>query len=247
MDGLITDAGVLLNQFLKDLRPWTAEFAAWLKSCESTIEAIFGSSSAALATFKHIYFQAPPWEQFTNDAQKSKAQLSWFNSGLQYAQTVLVGYRYTVEKLAFDMPKRGNPLIFISHGGPTLTHVYLVRDFLTALGLGPIIVRDLPNLNLSINEKVRQYMGICTGAIVLATAEDETTAKENRARPNVENEIGMLQTAQNIGSRIVYLKEPHVKFASNYTEKGWIKFSKSHVQKAFIAILHELRAFGFIG
>ena len=89
-------------------------------------------------------------------------------------------------------------------------------------------------------------MGLCTGAIALATVEDETTAREHRARPNVENEIGMLQTAQNIGSRIMYLKEPGVTFASNYSEKVWIGFSKDRIQDTFIDIAKELRAFGFI-
>ena len=127
-----------------------------------------------------------------------------------------------------------------------MTHVHAVRDFLVALGLGPVIVSELPNMNLSVNEKVRFYMGLCTGAIALATVEDETSAQEQRARPNVENEIGMLQVLSNIGSRIVYLKEPEVVFASNYQEKVWISFSKERVQDAFTALTKELRAFGFI-
>ena len=88
---------------------------------------------------------------------------------------------------------------------------------------------------------------MCSGAIALATVEDETTAHEQRARPNVENEIGMLQTAPNIGSRIIYLKEPGVTFASNYAEKVWIGFTKERVQDAFIDIAKELRAFRFLG
>jgi flagellar biosynthesis regulator FlaF len=247
VDGLIAEAQRLHRQFLTDFLPWSAEFASWLKACESTIEAIFGSASHALSSFKNIYFLPPPWEQFTNDAERLKAQLTWFDSGLRYAHASLVGYRYSVERLATEEPARGTPYIFVSHGGPTLTHVNLVRDFLVALGLGPVIVRDLPNLNLSVNEKIRYYMGLCTGAIALATVEDETTAHEQRTRPNVENEIGMLQTAQNIGSRIMYLKEPGVTFASNYVEKVWIGFTKEHVQDAFIDIAKELRAFGFIG
>ena len=89
-------------------------------------------------------------------------------------------------------------------------------------------------------------MRLCTGAIALATAEDETTAEEKRAKPNVENEIGMLQTSPNIGSRIIYLKEPAVKFASNYAEKVWMSFDKDQVQNTFIDIAKELRAFGFL-
>jgi len=247
VEGLIDEAERLHAQFLTDFLPWSAEFASWLKACESTVEAIFGSASHALSSFKNIYFLPPPWEEFTNDAEKLKAELTWFDSGLRYAHASLVGYRYSVERLATEEPARGTPYIFVSHGGPTLTHVYLVRDFLVALGLGPVIVRDLPNLNLSVNEKVRYYMELCTGAIALATVEDETTAREQRARPNVENEIGMLQTAHNIGSRIMYLKEPGVTFASNYAEKVWISFTKERAQDAFIDIAKELRAFGFIG
>lgn len=128
-----------------------------------------------------------------------------------------------------------------------MTHVHAVRDFLQALGLSPVVVRDMPNLNLSVNEKVRVYLGICTAAIALVTVEDETTAQEQRARPNVENEIGMLQTAENINSRIVYLKEPEVKFASNHQEKVWIAFNKKRVQDVFIPLAKELKAFGLLG
>lgn len=105
----------------------------------------------------------------------------------------------------------------------------------------------MPNLNLSLNEKIRFYMALCTGGIALATVEDETVASEQRARPNVENEIGMLQTAPNIGSRIIYLKEPGVAFASNYQEKVWIPFTKERVQDALVDVAKELRAFGFFG
>ena len=245
LDGLISQAERIRHQFLNDFIPWSPEFTAWLKACESTIETIFGSTSHVLSSFKGIYF-IPPWQQFANDVDRQKAQVTWFESGLRFARDALVGYRYSVERLAVEEPKRSTPYIFISHGGPTMTHVHAVRDFLVALGLGPVIVSELPNMNLSVNEKVRFYMGLCTGAIALATVEDETSAQEQRARPNVENEIGMLQVLSNIGSRIVYLKEPEVVFASNYQEKVWISFSKERVQDAFTALTKELRAFGFI-
>ena len=61
------------------------------------------------------------------------------------------------------------------------------------------------------------------------------------------SEIGMLQSAANINSRIVYLKESGVKFASNYQEKVWIPFKKKRVQDAFIPLTKELKAFGLLG
>lgn len=246
IDGLLVEAERLHAQFLNDLSPWNAEFACWLNACESTIEAIFGSTSEALRSFKGIYFIAPPAEGLADEAERQKAHLAWFDSGLRYAHVKLVGYRYCVERLAIDPPVRTTPYLFLSHGGPTLTHVRALQAFLDAIGLSPIAVLDMPNLNMSVNEKVRHYMGLCTGAIILATAEDETSSGEQRARPNVENEIGMLQAASNVGERIVYLKESDVKFASNYSEKVWIPFQKERIQDAFTQISKELRAFGFL-
>src|SRR5689334_6749063 len=59
------------------------------------------------------------------------------------------GYRYSLERLLPDESIRPSPNVFISHGGPTRTHVNAVRDLLVALGLAPIIVADMLNLNLS--------------------------------------------------------------------------------------------------
>ena len=246
LDGLIAEAKRLRNVFVFDFVTGSPGFTVWLKACESSVEAIFGSSSDALLSFKGICFLPRLDQQFANARERRKAEITWFDSGLRFAHSTLVGYRYSVERLAPEEPERGTRYIFISHGGPTMTHVQLVQDFLGALGLEPVVVRDRPNLNLSVNEKVRSYMGLCIGAVALATVEDETIANEQRTRPNVENEIGMLQTAPNIGSRIIYLKEANVTFASNYQEKVWIPFTKERVQDSFINIAKELRAFGFV-
>jgi hypothetical protein len=98
--------------------------------------------------------------------------------------------------------------VFISHGGPSFSHVCAVRDLLNELGLMAVIVQQLPSFGLSVHEKVRRWMRICRSAIVLATADDESVVGEPRTRPNIEHEIGMLQTIPTIQNRIVYLKEP---------------------------------------
>jgi len=246
LNGLIVEAERLHGLFLAKFVTLSPDFTIWLKASESTVEAIFGSGSDALSSFKNIYFMSPSALKFATEVERRKGDLTWFDSGLRFAHATLIGYRYSVERLAMDEPVRSTPYIFISHGGPTMIHVDLVREFLAALGLWPVVVRQMPNLNLSVNEKVRFYMALCTGAIALATAEDETIANEQRTRPNVENEIGMLQMAPNIGSRLVYLKESTVAFASNYREKVWIPFIKERVQDSFVDLAKELRAFGFL-
>jgi predicted nucleotide-binding protein len=244
LDGLIRSADQLRQAFRQDLRPWSNDFVAWLKAAESTVESIFGTGSEAYVQFRSIHYLPPPTAQHANDP---KAHLLWFDSGLNYAIASLTGMRYSVERLAADDSDRPRPFVFVSHGGKTRKHVDGVSEFLSVLGLEPIIVADRPNLNLSINEKVLSYMRLCSAGLALATVEDETTAREKRARPNVENEIGMMLTSHNIGSRIIYLKEDEVKFASNYAEKVWIRFKKTRVQDAFVAIARELRAFGLLG
>src|SRR6266852_3533780 len=117
VDGLIVEAERLHAVFLADFLPWSCDFAVWLKASESTVEAIFGSGSDALSSFKKIYFLPPPGQQSANDMERVKAELTWFDSGLRFAHVTLIGYRYSVERLATEEPARSTPYIFISHGG----------------------------------------------------------------------------------------------------------------------------------
>ena len=135
--------------------------------------------------------------------------------------------------------------VFISHGGPAITHVRAVGNLLDALGLTPVVAIDMPNLGLSIHDKVRKCMRICRSAIVLATPDEESLTQTTRTRSNVDNEIGMLQTMPNIGNRIIYMKDPRVQFPSNYREKVWIPFDTDRISESFVPLVKELRAFAF--
>jgi predicted nucleotide-binding protein len=133
--------------------------------------------------------------------------------------------------------------VFLSHGGPSFVHVRAVSDLLNALDLVPVIAQELPSFGLSVHEKVQGWMRICRSAIVLATADEQLDNENSRTRPNIEHEIGMLQTSSAIQNRVVYLKEPSVHFPSNYAEKVWIPFNRACIQEAFPALITELRGF----
>ena len=96
LDGLIAEAERLHAVFLTDLLPWSPDFAVWLKASESTVEAIFGSGSAAFSSFRNIYFVPPPGQQSANDIERRKGEMTWFDSGLRFAHVTLIGYRYSV-------------------------------------------------------------------------------------------------------------------------------------------------------
>jgi hypothetical protein len=241
MDGLIDELGAIRTTFEKDGARWTPAFSAWQSATEVALEAIFGATSMAIRTFREITYSAP-LDPNATPQQREAAEMVWYGAGLYQAWTRLVGFRYVVDRLAVDPPTRPNPLIFVSHGGPVRTHVDATKELLTVVGLVPIVVEDMPSYGMSVNEKVRRYIGICTAAIILATEDEEIIAPEARTRPNIENEVGMLQNALNIANRIVYLKEPGVKFATNYAEKVWITFTKERVQDSFIPMLRELRS-----
>src|SRR5688572_14574686 len=115
LDGLIQEAERLYQKFLADFQPWSADFAVWLKASESTVEAIFGSNSDALLSFKTIHYMPPPGEAYANEIEQAKGRLTWFESGLRYAHVTLIGYRYSVERLVPDPSARPTPNVFVSH------------------------------------------------------------------------------------------------------------------------------------
>src|SRR4051812_32290117 len=102
LDGLITAVEGLQVQFLDNLQPWTPQFVVWLKAAESTVETVFGSRSEAYLRFQAIHFQPPPEEQHANEMEAEKAKLLWFHSGLDFAKATLIGFRYSVGRLATD-------------------------------------------------------------------------------------------------------------------------------------------------
>jgi len=160
-------------------------------------------------------------------------------------ESLAVQLRTRTERKNVFLDRAFSRNVFVSHGGRTICHVEKVRELLEALNFKPIVVMNMPNLGLSIGDKVRKWMSICRSAVVLATADDESVAVVQRTRPNVDHEVGMLQTIRGVRNRIVYLKEPTVKFASNYADKVWIEFDKNRIQDSFVPLIKEINAFSF--
>jgi len=158
LDYHIPDGRSIYDLFLQTLTPWTGDFAAWYTGCESTIEAIYGAGSGALTQFKSYSFAPPLTQSFASETERRNAALVWFQSGLWYSLNTLIGYRYSLERLLPETMGRPNRYVFISHGGPTRTHVDMAKELLVSVGLSPIVIADLPNFNFSINQKVQGYI-----------------------------------------------------------------------------------------
>jgi predicted nucleotide-binding protein len=136
------------------------------------------------------------------------------------------------------------PKAFIAHGGKTAARGKL-EDFLTALGVTPIIVEEQPSQGRSKDKNVEHYLKQCDCAIILATKGDvDGRTGEFIPRGNILIEIGRCQEI--LPDRMIYLLEEGAKFPTDIDEKVWERFTKESIDKAFVKIAKELRAFGLL-
>lgn len=136
------------------------------------------------------------------------------------------------------------PKAFIAHGGKSAARDKL-QDFLIALGVTPIIVEEQPSEGRSKDKNVEYYLKQYDCAIILATKGDvDGRTGEFIPRGNILVEIGRCQEI--LPDRMVYLLEEGAKFPTDIDEKVWERFTKESMDKAFIKIAKELRAFGLI-
>jgi len=149
-----------------------------------------------------------------------------------------------LEELFKIAPSFVSPKAFIAHGGKSAIRDKL-ESFLMALGVTPIIVEEQPSEGRSKDKNVEHYLKQCDCAIILATKGDvDGQTGEFIPRGNILNEVGRCQEI--FPNRTVYLLEEEVKFPTNIDEKVWGRFTEESMDKAFIKVAKELRAFGLI-
>ncbi|MEE9365232.1 MAG: TIR domain-containing protein [Dehalococcoidales bacterium] len=136
------------------------------------------------------------------------------------------------------------PKAFIAHGGETPA-LSKLKNYLTALGIQPIIVEEQPSRGRSIGENVDWYARQADFAIILATKGDKD-AKTGSFIPrgNVLIEIGKAQEL--FPDRTIYLLQAGTKFPSNISEKVWARFTPQSMDDSFIKIAKEIRDFGIL-
>jgi predicted nucleotide-binding protein len=137
------------------------------------------------------------------------------------------------------------PKVFISHGkgGDALEKL---EKFILELGITPIVVKDQPNLDRTVDKKVEDCLGEADFVIIVATGDDELKSNPDIKQPrqNVIHEIGLAQ--QTHPGKIIYLLEKGTEFPSNIKPKVYESFARQSMDGAFIAIVRELRELGFL-
>jgi predicted nucleotide-binding protein len=212
-------------------------------SLKAVIEKHGSSTRVLLQGGKHEYeafTSAFSYTRFSPDALKV------------VVDTAITAVNTTIGNLQSPMPPEsmttattsGSPKAFIAHGGKTVARDR-VQDFLMALGVTPIIVEEQPSEGRSKDKNVEHYLKQCDCAIILATKGDvDGQTGEFIPRGNILIEIGRCQEI--LHDRMIYLLEEGAKFPTDIDEKVWERFTKESMDKAFIKIAKELRAFGLI-
>lgn len=139
-----------------------------------------------------------------------------------------------------EEPKK--PKAFISHGKGEGALLKL-ESFLIELGVQPIIVKNQPNLDRTIDKKVEDCLNEADFVVILATGDDKVGSKF-QPRPNVIHEIGLAQ--QTHRGKIIYLLEEGTEFPSNIRPKVYEPFARQSMDRAFTAIVREIKKLGFL-
>ncbi len=141
-------------------------------------------------------------------------------------------------------PDSEAPKAFVAHGGDTPALVKL-KNYLSALGIEPVVVEEQPSKGKSIGEKVDWYARQADFAVILATKGDKDSKTGGFIpRGNVLIEIGKAQEL--FPDRTIYLLQAGTEFPSNISEKVWVRFVPQSMDDSFSEIAKELCAFGML-
>jgi len=122
--------------------------------------------------------------------------------------------------------------VFISQGHDELTK-HRLKDFVRdRLKMDAVVLSEQPDLGLTIVEKLEHYGADCDFALILLTADDQTSSGGQRARQNVIHELGYFHGR--LGrNRVLLLKEVDVELFFNISGLIYKEFPRGSVESAF--------------
>jgi len=141
-----------------------------------------------------------------------------------------------------ETPTTETPKALISHGKESKA-LNKVERFLRELGVEPLIVKDEPSLDKTVDDKVDYYLGQADFVVILATGDDEIEGKLH-PRQNVIHETGLAQKTH--AGKIIYLLEEKTEFPSNISPKVWEHFNQDNMENVFLRTIIELKALGML-
>jgi len=229
-----TEALNLLGRYLDEGPATREEYRLWCYRVEDVLKAAFGKDSDEYQRFDSTFWGLiESWDKML---PRHKVALE---SILQKYQTL------GIPPPPLPTGHEVSPKAFIAHGGKSAS-LNKLCSFLEALGVEPLVVEVEPSEGRLTEEQVDKYMKKADCAIILATyghIEDVKTRKKH-PRLNVVDELGRYRKV--FPDRTILLLEKGVNLPSNVSGIVYQHFTKQNMEKAFIKVAAELRAFGLI-
>jgi len=216
-------------------------FTQWVQEVEGILVKRFGEDSRQLKNFSNSLDKEVRVYRFQEgeDVEYRRRQIGYAKAALKAILSVEETCSLSPEQTLTAISKA-----FIAHGSKTEALTKL-QSFITALGITPLIAEEEPSEGHSVDQQVEWCLSNADCAIILGTADDKDL-KDGKLYPrrNVHIEIGRVQ--ERFPDKVIYLLEEGADFPSNINEKVYERFTQGNMEKAFLKIAKELRAFGII-
>lgn len=134
--------------------------------------------------------------------------------------------------------------IFIGHGRSKLwarVNVFLQDE----LGLKTLFFESESRTSESIINILEEFLEKSSFAVLIMTAEDETSEGKTRARQNVIHEAGLFQGKLGF-DRVIILKQEKTEEFSNIAGLQYIPFSGDNIEQCFYELQRKLKKTGLI-
>lgn len=214
---------------LRTLQRFSPSFKTWNKNAERFLGKIFGPDSIHVKQFNEIRYNLSMATNFTPSSDYDNA----FKKGLAEAEQLLKAFTMELDSKEEVKPVKDTkkPLskkdVFLVHGHDEQM-LLVVKDFVTSLGLNPIILHEKPDEGYTVIEKFEKHSNV-SFAIILLSPDDvgypinKEGEKRPRARQNVILEMGYyLAKLGRKGVRSLYIDG--VEIPSDYKGVLFIKF-----------------------
>jgi predicted nucleotide-binding protein len=138
----------------------------------------------------------------------------------------------------------GNGFIFIGHGRSKIwarVQVFLKDE----LKLQTVYFERESRTSEAITDILSEFLDKSSFAIIVFTAEDDTSEGKTRARQNVVHEVGLFQGRLGF-DKVIILKQEGVEEFTNIAGLQYIPFTNDAIEQTFYELQRKLKKIGLI-
>jgi predicted nucleotide-binding protein len=147
-------------------------------------------------------------------------------------------------KLNTTQISKGTGVVFIGHGRSKLwarVQLFLKDD----LNIESITFESESHTNESIVNILEDFLIKASYAVLILTAEDETSDGKTRARQNVIHEAGLFQGRLGF-NKVIILKQDTIEEFSNISGLQYIPFTGDNIEQTFYELQRTLKKAGLV-